>query len=638
MSAIWGAIQLNNDKIESSLINNMEKPFHEYCIDKFEHIYDLSVAMGCGIQYFNKEAYLEKLPISSDNVYFDADVVLDNRAELIHKLNIDEDKIQNISDGDILFRMIREFGDSCLNDILGAYTFAYYDKKEGKVRLVCDSVGNRTLYYKIKDNVLYYSSLIEGINAVCPSELDDKWFVDFLAMDFTRSYADDEQTPYIGIYRVPTASQVIVTNSMVEKKKYWNPLDNIKVKTYKNDEEVEKEFQKIWREAVRCVMRTEDEVSILLSGGLDSTAVASEASPYLKEKNKKLYSYTSVPIDEHDSVRGARIDDETDDVLKSAEYYGNIVPKFIKLEGVNSWNGYDKQMKILEMPYKASLNALWMQEACLEARKNGSRLLLTGGYGNNCLSYSGAQRYCNYLFRKFHWIKLYKTLSDFQKTIGLSRKMAVKKIVQDVFEKDELPENIYYGSYVNQKYAEELGTNDLLNKIHKQACRSSKDYEARYDVMVDWMGMRQIGELTMKLSLYSGVLIRDPSIDKRLIEFCIHLPFEQFDKAGIDRRLVKYYLRNQIPEHVNRFVGRGRQSADMKLRIELDWDNIYDEWCQLYRQYEDNKIVDVKKALEDLKDKSCIESYDTGDINRHVYTLKMLEFYKNHKVVINVDR
>ncbi len=638
MSAIWGAIQLKGDSISPEVLHNMEKSFNEYSIDRYERLIDSSVLMGCGIQYFNREAQFEKLPINTAEVYFDADVVLDNRTELIHKLKLENENSQKLSDGEILFRMIREFGDSCLNDILGAYTFVYYDKQEGKVCLVCDSVGNRTLYYKVEDNILYYSSLIESINAVCPSELNDKWFVDFVAMDFTRSYADEEHTPYIGLYRVPTASQVVVTNSIIEKKRYWNPLDNLKIKKYKNDEEVEKEFQSIWREAVRCVMRTEDEVSILLSGGLDSTAVASEASPYLKEKNKNLYSYTSVPIDEHDSVRGARIDDETEDVLKSAEYYGNIVPEFLKLEGVNSWNGYDRQMKILEMPYKASLNALWMQEACLEARKKNARLLLTGGYGNNCLSYSGAQRYCNYLFRKLRWIKLYKTLSDFQKTVGLSRKRAIKKIVQDIIEKDELPENMYLGSYVNQDYANELGTNDLLIEINKKACRSSKDYEARYDVMVDWMGMRQIGELTMKLSLYSGVLIRDPSIDKRLIEFCIHLPFEQFDKDGIDRRLVKYYLRNQIPEHVNRFVGRGRQSADMKLRIELEWDKIYDEWCKLYIQYEDSKIVDVKKALDDLKDKSCIESYDTGDINRHVYTLKMLEFYKNHKVVTIVDR
>lgn len=638
MSAIWGAIQLNDDNISPILLEKMEKPFHEYKIDRYEKIEDSSVLMGCGIQYFNKQALEEKLPIIDGNIYFDADVVLDNREELLEKLCITDENTDTLSDGDILFKMLNKFGDECLDDILGAYVFVYYDKNSNNVQLVCDAVSNRTLYYKVKDNILYYSSLLEGINEASPSEISDEWCVDFLSMDFARAYADEEQTPYCGVYKVPSATQVIITRDSIKKNRYWTPLKNLKTKKYRDDNEVEYEFKKIWKEAVRCVMRTEDEVSILLSGGLDSTAVASEASPYLKEKGKNLYSFTSVPIDEHDSDRGARIDDETEDVLKSAEYYGNIVPEFLKLEGTNSWKGYDNQMKILEMPYKASLNALWMQEACLRARNKGARILLTGGYGNNCLSYSGIPRYCNYLFKKLHWIKLYKLLSDYKGTIGLSRKEAYKNIFKDAFVKNKMPENLFGKSFVNRTYANKLGAEERLRNIYRISINSETDYRARYDVMLDWIGMRQIGELTMKMSLYSGVLIRDPSIDKRLIEFCLQLPCEQFDKDGIDRHLVKYYLRNQIPAHVNRFVGRGRQSADMKLRIELDWDNIYNQWILLYRKNENNNIIDVKKALEELSDKDSINSFGVDDINRHIYTLKLLEFYNYHKVVTILDR
>ena len=179
MSAIWGAIQLNREKISPSLLEKMEKPFHEYKIDRYEQFTDSSVLMGCGIQYFNKESVIEQLPVMKDNIYFDADVVLDNRKELLGKLHITDENADSLSDGEILFRMIRKFGDTCLNDILGAYTFVYYDINDGKVQLVCDAVGNRTLYYKVKDNILYYSSLLEGINAVCTSELNDEWFVDF---------------------------------------------------------------------------------------------------------------------------------------------------------------------------------------------------------------------------------------------------------------------------------------------------------------------------------------------------------------------------------------------------------------------------------------------------------------------------
>ena len=125
MSAIWGAIQLNDDNISSILLEKMEKPFHEYKIDRYEKIEDSSVLMGCGIQYFNKQAIGEKLPIKDCNIYFDAEVVLDNREELLEKLCIADENTDTLSDGAILFKMINKFGDECLNDILGAYVFVY---------------------------------------------------------------------------------------------------------------------------------------------------------------------------------------------------------------------------------------------------------------------------------------------------------------------------------------------------------------------------------------------------------------------------------------------------------------------------------------------------------------------------------
>lgn len=632
MSAIWGAIDLSGNELDGSVLDKMKKAFEFYSIDRFEAIKENTVLMGCGIQYFNKEAYVEKLPISRDGYYLDADLVLDNREDLFEKLGLSPKEDEIITDGELLFELLIKYGKGILNDLLGAYAFVFYDANKNELMLVGDSVGNRTLYYKRLGNIVYYSSLLEGITAASESRLNDRWFLEFLAMDFTPSYTEQEMTPYQEIYRVPTASSVVCTLNGLNKNRYWNPLDDLSIKKYKNDSEVEKEFKKLWQKAVRSVMRTEDEVSILLSGGLDSTSVASEASPYLKDKRRTLYSFTSVPIEQYESERGYRIDDETEDVLKTAEYYGNIVPEFMKLEGINSWNGYMRQMRVFENPYKASLNAMWMQEACLKARKNNSRLLLTGGYGNNCLSYSGVQRYCNYLFENFHWIKLYKILSGFSSSIGLSRKNAIKGIFKDAFLKAEIPTDVYFNSYVNRKFAADLGIDKKLEQSYRYKTENEHKANHRYEVMVDWIGMRQIGELTMKLSLYSGVLIRDPSIDKRLIEFCVHLPMEQFDKDGIDRRLVKYYLRDQIPEHVNRFVGRGRQSADMKLRVELEWNRIYKEWLQIYNDNRDNKYVDVDKAIGELREKPDIIEYEGADINRHIYTIGVLLFC-NEKMI-----
>ena len=52
-------------------------------------------------------------------------------------------------DGRILYEVYGRLGKDCLNDLLGAYTFVWYDKEKNQIELVLDAVGNRCLYYRI---------------------------------------------------------------------------------------------------------------------------------------------------------------------------------------------------------------------------------------------------------------------------------------------------------------------------------------------------------------------------------------------------------------------------------------------------------------------------------------------------------
>lgn len=128
------------------------------------------------------------------------------------------------------------------------------------------------------------------------------------------------------------------------------------------------------------------------------------------------------------------------------------------------------------------------------------------------------------------------------------------------------------------------------------------------------------------MSLVTGVLERDPTRDKRVIEFCIHLPVEQFCKNGTDRRLIKVYLKDIMPPHVFHFHKRGKQSADLVYRMGTDWKKIREEWIQLYDKYESSRYVDTKRARKDLTDKENIEAYSAFDLTRHMYTLLLLQY------------
>lgn len=629
MSAIWGAIDLQGNPIKGEQRKILRKAFDKCVIDRYEELYCENVYMGCGIQYFTPEAKEEVLPKKQENIFFTADVVLDNRQELCEKLNISLEESKNMPDGEILYEAYKKYGKSCLNDLLGAYTFVWYDKQKNEIELISDAVGNRCLYYRLIGSILYLSSLIEPLAQISDeTKTNDRWLVDFLAMDHLFMVNETEETPIQDIYRVAPAQYIRVSKERVEKEAYWKPFENYQEYHFKSDEEYKKRFRVLWDKSVKDVMRTDTETAILLSGGLDSTAVAAVAAPYLKEKKKKLFSYTSVPMKGYEyNKEGDAVEDETEDVLKTAEFYGNIETDFVDLEGKTPWELMQAEFTHLEIPFKSVQNCLWLEDSMRRAYDKGARLILTGSYGNTSISFTNLNVYMNTLFKQNKFGKLRREVKQFANTMGFDAKYAYKQIFHDskqVYEKNIYP---YRNSFVIREMAEELGTEERLSAMERDIVETSKSFEAYRSNFVLFLAMRQIGEIETKQSLATGVLVRDPTKDKRVIEFCIHLPMEQFCKEGIDRRLVKVYLKEIMPPHVFSFQKKGKQSADLQYRFcQNNWEMIRQEWIQIYDTYAQSRYVDTAYAKRQLIEKTDCHEYTAFDLVRHMYTIQVLQY------------
>lgn len=629
MSAIWGIIDLRNEEITEQEQKKIGKPFAKCAIDRFEERTDNNVFMGCGIQYFTEEAHTECLPmIKPEKGYcFDADVVLDNRKELCKKIELNENGL--LPDGTILELMFTKYGVACLDELLGAYAFVYYDIYNNQVELVIDAVGNRCLYYRVLDEKVYFSSLIEPLILEGEkTDINERWISDFLALENLLLVTETEETPIHGIYRVAPGQIVTITQKSIKKRTYWNPLENFKELYLADDKAYAEKFNELFKEAVSCVMRSKEETGILLSGGLDSTAVACFAAPELKSRGKRLYSFTSIPEKGYISqFPSNRITDESEEVLKTKEYLGNIECIFIDLPGVNPWDKRKDQIQCVEIPYKNVLNVLWMQESLQKAADKNIRIMLSGAYGNSGISFSNVEVYINTFFSKGHFVKLWKELSAFQKVYGFSRKYALKTTaMQFLRKKKDNNESVIDRSYLKSTMATKYNVEERLSAMYKNIENAKKDFSKFRYVLSDKKNLRQIGEMETKRSLYTGVLLRDPTRDKRVLEFCLHIPMDQFVRNGIERRLVNVYLSDVMPKHVINADKKGRQSADLSYRISQQWDRIRAEWLDEYKKHIGSDYVDCKKAIQELEDSPQIEEYLEHDIVRHMYTIIVLEY------------
>jgi len=425
MSAIWGAVSTDGRSLPAGIAQKMKRSFEKCIIDAFSEYEDEFAVFGCGLQYITKEARHEKLPTVAEDgqIIFTADIMIDNREELLEKLG-KSGVNEIIPDGELAFEMFRRFGEDCLNDLLGSYTFAYYDKKNKKLSLVMDAMGNRFLYYRLKDGVIYFSTLAEPIlNAAGNDGVNGRWITEFLALDNMAISLGTEESPYAGMLQILPAHIITVDGGQLRKRRYWMP-DYTELKL-KSDDEYKKLLKDTLKTAVNCVLR-DDRVASQLSGGLDSTSVVCYAARELKKQGKTIHTYTSVPEDSYVSNSPAYyVTNEKPAVLKTKEYLENVgckvECKFLDLPGVNGWDGRTEQMKALEFPYKSTQNLLWITETMRSAYNDGSRILLSAGFGNVSISYSSIETYLNDILRRKRFIEFFRQHRLFSRAYGFGR-------------------------------------------------------------------------------------------------------------------------------------------------------------------------------------------------------------------------
>lgn len=97
--------------------------------------------------------------------------------------------------------------------------------------------------------------------------------------------------------------------------------------------------------------------------------------------------------------------------------------------------------------------------------------------------------------------------------------------------------------------------------------------EKRLSFIFNPTAQMQLGMFDTAMSLIHGVLIRDPSKDKRIIELCCSLPVECSLSGSLERGMVRTYLEGIVPDSIRKEIfRRGVQSADSTFRSQLLWD------------------------------------------------------------------
>jgi len=76
-----------------------------------------------------------------------------------------------------------------------------------------------------------------------------------------------------------------------------------------------------------------------------------------------------------------------------------------------------------------------------------------------------------------------------------------------------------------------------------------------------------VGPIWHVMGAAFGLEVRDPTADIRLLEYCLSVPGEQDTLGGGERMLIRRAMEGLLPTEVQWNKIRGRQAADVALRL-----------------------------------------------------------------------
>jgi len=207
-----------------------------------------------------------------------------NYLELRAELAALGERFRTDSDTEVLLAALRVWGREALTRLNGMWAFAWYHRPSGRLLLSRDRIGIKPLYITNLREGLSFASEIKTLLALSDSKHD-------LLAPSVSAYLDQslldasEYTMFSGIRALPAGSSLQfdlrTAVKTVEPIAYWSPPAFDEALLSSPIEEIAERVRELFTDAVRLRLRSDVPVGILLSGGVDSSAITATAGHLL---------------------------------------------------------------------------------------------------------------------------------------------------------------------------------------------------------------------------------------------------------------------------------------------------------------------------------------------------------------------
>jgi asparagine synthase (glutamine-hydrolysing) len=306
----------------------------------------------------------------SDRLAFVADARLDNRSELARLLAAkDYLHADDPSDAELLLAAFACWGPGCCERLQGAFSIAFWDRADSRLILARDRLGERPLYWASTSEALYFAS--EPVQLLAVDAIDPAPNLERALAYLIKGPFDPAWSFFRFIQRLPEAHFVVCQDRRASMQRYWTPQGAAQdVRRAEADEALSQYLE----QAVERRLARDGEAGVLLSGGLDSSSVATKASMLLERQAKQLFAFTWE----------SRSGDKLDERKWSAALIGarpNMVERPVPADALYPLSRYPEAYADLNAPDTNAYPDLLLT-TIENAREQGVQVLMNGMGGD----------------------------------------------------------------------------------------------------------------------------------------------------------------------------------------------------------------------------------------------------------------
>lgn len=424
------------------------------------------------------------------------------------------------SDTEVLLHAYLEWKTDAFSRLNGIFAFAIWEKRERRLTLCRDRLGVKPLFFAPIRNGMTFGSTIDTV--LCHPEIEPALDEDGLR---TLLLLGPARPPESGVFRqikslLPGHFAVLTPENFTDHV-YWQ------LEAHEHEDDLPTTIERTHTlicDAARRQLVSDVPLACFLSGGLDSSILSMLAAKDYAARSETLHTW-SVDYRDNDKYFTKSIFQPNSDnsyIDQMVDFLGTHHHRVV-LEPEALCAALLPATDARALPGMADVDSSLLL-FCAAVKRGGTTVCLSGECADE-------------LFGGYPWYHREEIL--FEDTFPWSRSVGLRLglLTPDAVRNGE--------EFVRQHYRDTCDRAPKLSSDDKKAARMRE----MFVLNLDWF-MATLLDRKDRMSMYSGLEVRVPFCDHRIVEYAYNMPWDFKSLEGREKGIVRRAFANELPKEI----------------------------------------------------------------------------------------